>query len=206
MQTIEGFDFVSLKFNDDGVLESRPELDALIARANAGPATDAIFVAHGFRNDEGEATNLFTKFLTTFRAHLARRFQPLRAALRRGGYWPSKPFREVFDGERRHRGLRTPRSGVADAKSASKLKHDASRRSPKLERRSRCSQARGNSNAGRFIPSSLAARTCDARQDRGLPRIRRQSGSELLTDSALRRGHSRHRQRFGTIAGGVGRF
>ena len=140
MQTIEGFDFFSLKFNDDGVLASRPELDALIARASAGPATDAIFVAHGFRNDEGEATNLFTKFLTTFRAHLARpEFQAVarRRFVVAGVYWPSKPFREVFNGETAGtRGLQNPAQQMADAKvHLEDLKHDASpAQRPKIEK------------------------------------------------------------------------
>ena len=52
MQTIEGFDFFPLTFDAEGKLESRQEFDAFLARAKDGPATDAIFIAHGFRNDE----------------------------------------------------------------------------------------------------------------------------------------------------------
>ncbi len=58
MQTIEGFDFFPLKFDADGKLESRQEFDALISRVGEGPATDAIFIAHGFRNDENDASTL----------------------------------------------------------------------------------------------------------------------------------------------------
>jgi hypothetical protein len=55
MQIIERLRLFLLKFDDDGRLESRQEFDALTERANAGPAADAIFIAHGFRNDAGEA-------------------------------------------------------------------------------------------------------------------------------------------------------
>ena len=72
MQNIEGFDFGPLTFNDRGQLESRQEFDALVETAKAGPATDAIFIAHGFRNSVDDATTLYTHFLQTLRAHLSR--------------------------------------------------------------------------------------------------------------------------------------
>ena len=87
-------------------LESRQELDALTDRANTGPATDAIFIAHGFRNDATDATTLYTGFLKTFSAHLSRpEFQAVagRRFVVAGVYWPSKPFRESYDtGSGRH--------------------------------------------------------------------------------------------------------
>ena len=59
MQTIEGFDVFPLKFDADAKLESRPEFDALLSRVAEGSATDAIFIAHGFRNDEADAFGQF---------------------------------------------------------------------------------------------------------------------------------------------------
>lgn len=115
MRIIEGFDFFPLTFDDHGKLESRQEFDALTERANAGSATDAIFIAHGFRNDERDATTVYTKFLTTFRAHLSRpEFGDLaeRRFVVAGVYWPSKPFRESFgNGTGGTRGLHDPTHG-----------------------------------------------------------------------------------------------
>src|SRR5687768_8098549 len=71
MQMVEGFDFFPLTFDDRGKLKTARELTSLIARANSAPASDAIFLAHGFRNDESEATTLYNKFLKTFRAQLS---------------------------------------------------------------------------------------------------------------------------------------
>ena len=62
MRIIEGFDFFPLTFDDRGQLESRQEFDLLTDRAKTVPATDAIFIAHGFRNDVTDATTLYTAF------------------------------------------------------------------------------------------------------------------------------------------------
>src|SRR5438045_2382623 len=102
MQTIEGFAFFPLNFDDRGKLESRPALDALIEHATSADATDAVFFAHGFRNDAADATGLYTNFLRTFRANLSRpEFKAIAARqfVVAGVYWPSKPFRETFDGD-----------------------------------------------------------------------------------------------------------
>ena len=120
MQTIEGFDFFPLVFDKDGTLESENEFDGLIERARSAPATDAIFIAHGFRNDVGEATALYTKFLANFRAHLSTaQFKDIaqRRFVVAGVYWPSKSFRESFDDESEGtRGLQNPTLALADAK------------------------------------------------------------------------------------------
>ena len=70
MQTIERFDFFPLTFDAQGTLESRQEFDTFVTRAAS--ATDALLIAHGFRNDEGDATGLYTRFVNTFRGHLSR--------------------------------------------------------------------------------------------------------------------------------------
>jgi hypothetical protein len=100
MQKIEEFDFFHLAFDKDGALQSTAEFDQMKQHINSESATDAVFIAHGFRNDEQDATNLYTGFLKTFRAH--RTSPEFQAAL--GGrrivvaavFWPSKAFRETF--------------------------------------------------------------------------------------------------------------
>ena len=118
MPIIEGFDFFPLKFDDHGALQSQQEFDALSARA--GSATDVVFIAHGFRNDENDATGLYTRFLGTFKANLSRpEFSALanRQFVFAGVYWPSKPFRETYnEGLSGTRGLQNNSPTLADAK------------------------------------------------------------------------------------------
>ncbi|HEY6340520.1 MAG TPA: hypothetical protein VIY49_03435 [Bryobacteraceae bacterium] len=95
MSSIEGFDFFPLHFDKNGVLQGA--LDELQQRA--GAATDVIFIAHGFRNSEDDATGLYTKFLHNFQANLGR--PELKALAQRnyavaGVYWPSLAFQETF--------------------------------------------------------------------------------------------------------------
>jgi hypothetical protein len=96
MQSIQGFDFFSLNFDEKGALQSG-EFDAFTQRAAA--ATDAIFLAHGFRSNTSDATSLYTSFLTTFRGHLTRpEFQEVagRNFVVAGVYWPSLALPENF--------------------------------------------------------------------------------------------------------------
>ncbi|HMF74643.1 MAG TPA: hypothetical protein VK604_03180 [Bryobacteraceae bacterium] len=96
MKSIEGFDFFSLNFDEKGVLQGA-EFNELGQRAAA--ATDAIFLAHGFRNSADDATSLYTKFLQTFRGHLARpEFQEVagRKFVVAGLFWPSLQLPESF--------------------------------------------------------------------------------------------------------------
>src|SRR5438067_893734 len=101
MDTINGFDFIRLHFDAEGALEHQPELDELKQRAPQ--ATDAVLIAHGFRNDENDATGLYSRFLLTFRQHIATAFGAAlgqRRFIVAGVYWPSKAFSEDvrFDG------------------------------------------------------------------------------------------------------------
>lgn len=214
MQTIEGFDFFPLVFDKDGKLEGRDEFAAFVNHAGAGPATDAVFIAHGFRNDVGEATRLYTNFLENFRAHLTRPAFAGVAARRfvvAGVYWPSKAFRESFDdGAGGARALQNPTLAMADAKQQlEELKLDATpaqRRSldkaaallPKLEGNPRAQDA-----FVEHVLSVLSRSRLD--ETEGLPQIRRQSGSELLAklDAPAADGT---RGIFGSIAGKVGQF
>ena len=95
MESLAGFNFVRLHFDADGVLLDAPSFQEL---KTAG-ATDAVFIAHGFRNDENDATGLYDRFLTTFRSHLNGGAFPgvaSRKLVVAGVYWPSKPFKESF--------------------------------------------------------------------------------------------------------------
>ena len=102
MERIAGFDFFSLTYNDDGALKSPGDLEQLLQHADEVQATDAIFIAHGFRNDIQDATGIYTGFLTTLRDHLSHPRLAAALAGRRfvvgGVYWPSKAFRETFGG------------------------------------------------------------------------------------------------------------
>src|SRR3954449_10484259 len=99
MESVHGFDFFHLKFDGDGNLQTPQALAELKQRADAAGATDAILIAHGFRNDENDATGLYTEVLGTFRANLSRpEFQPSLGARKfvvAGIYWPSKSFPEA---------------------------------------------------------------------------------------------------------------
>lgn len=101
MESRQGFNFIRLHFNADGNLDQPSELDELKQQSGSTNATDAILIAHGFRNDENDATGLYDRFLTSFRdqlnagtvAGLAKRNYIVG-----GVYWPSKPFQESFAG------------------------------------------------------------------------------------------------------------
>ena len=103
MEQLQQFDFFPLKFDEDGKLQSLDTWQEFKARAGTSGATDAVFIAHGFRNDEGDARGLYSEFLRTFRANMAR--GPVAGSLsgRRfivaGVFWPSKAFRETFGEE-----------------------------------------------------------------------------------------------------------
>src|SRR5437868_9712526 len=99
MANIEGFDVFPLTFGDSGAPTNPADLQALLDSAGSTPATDAIFIAHGFRNDVNDATGLYTRFLHTLRGNLARpEFASLsdRRFVVGTIYWPSKTFSETF--------------------------------------------------------------------------------------------------------------
>ena len=218
MRVIEGFDFFPLTFDDHGKLESGKEFDALTDRAKTAPATDAVLIAHGFRNDEADATTLYTNFLTTFRANLARPEFGAVAARRfvvAGVYWPSKPFREMSDfGAGGTRELHDESRVTADSKAQLEdlKKHDASPdQRPKLEKAIKLLPTlEGNPKAqDEFVTLVLSLLDHSTRDEtEGLSQIRQRSGSELLARlSPSAAGGTRGiGDVFGTIAGGVGQF
>ena len=103
MESIHGFDFFRLKFDADGKLVGTQALTELKQRASAAGATDAVLLAHGFRNDENDAAGLYTRFLETFRQNLGRPELQDSLGSRRfivaGVFWPSKAFKEAFGGD-----------------------------------------------------------------------------------------------------------
>ena len=217
MQNIEGFDFFPLTFDDHGTLDPRTEFDALVERAKSAPATDAIFIAHGFRNDVGDATGLYTRFLQTFRAHLSRPELHDVAARRfvvGGVYWPSKPFRETFTEEASAtRGLRNPAEAMAEArKQLEELKAGASPAHrakldkaiallPKLEHDVKAQDE--------FVPLVLSILDHSKLDEtEGLPQIQKRSGSEVLAtlSPAPAEGSRGIGDAVGKVAGGVGQF
>jgi len=213
MQTIEGFDFFPLVFDRDGKLESQDDFDAFSARASDGPASDAIVIAHGFRNDVAEASSLYSNFLKNLKAHLGRpefREVASRRFVVAGVFWPSKAFREAFDDAAEGtRGLQNPTLAMADAKQQlEELKMDATpaqRRSldkaaallPKLER-----DPHAQDKFVELVLSVLSRSKLDKTE--GLPQVRKQPGSELL--ARLDAPADGTRGLFGSVAGKVGQF
>jgi hypothetical protein len=217
MQTIEGFEVFPLKFDAEGKLESRQEFDALLTRAEDGPATDAIFLAHGFRNDEADASGLYSRFLQTFRAHLSRpEFQTVAARrfVVAAVYWPSKPFRETYDAKAANtRGLQNPAEAMAAVEhQLDDLKQGASRaQRTKLEKAEALLPKLGGNAKKQDEFVALVLSIVDGSQldtTEGLPQIRKKKGSELLArlSDAPAEGTRGIGNLFSGIAGGVGTF
>ena len=216
MTTIDGFDFFPLTFDERGGPVSRAEFDAFRKRADT--ATDAVFIAHGFRNDVNQATRLYTTFLTTLRANLERpEFHAVagREIIIGGILWPSKPFRETFgdaalDGTR---GLldeasmmtavraRLEKLQEEDATPPQRAKLDkAIELLPALE-----ANPKAQDEFVALVLSLLDHSTLD--QTEGLPQIRRRKGSDVLARlGAAPAGTRGIGDVFGGIAGAVGQF
>ena len=216
MQVVEGFSFFTLTFDDHGALTSKAEFTALTDRTKTPAVTDAIFLAHGFRNDAADATTLYTHFLHTLRGNLAR--QEFRSIANRGFvvagvYWPSKPFREPSkDKTSGTRGLDEGRAAMASAKAQLEdLERDASpaHRKKLAKAITLLPTLEGNPKAQDEFVALVLSLLDRAPMDKteGLPQIKQRSGSELLTRlSAPAPGTRGIGDLFGSIAGGVGEF
>ena len=216
MRMSERFPLFSLTFDEDGSLQSQDEFDALIGRAKeAPPATDAIFLAHGFRNDIGDATLLYDTFLKTFRSHFMRpEFEDVAARryVVAGVYWPSKPFKEAYTGATR--GLPDDSRMMADVKKQLQdlKKHDATAaQRPKLEKAIRLlPKLEGNPKAQDDFVALVLSLVDDSPTDKteGLAQIRTRSGSELLArlGAGAPSGTRGIGGWFSGIAGSVGQF
>jgi hypothetical protein len=227
MRMIEGFAFFPLTYDEDGELENPDELDAMIARANAASkATDAIVIAHGFRNDANDATTLYAAFLKTFAANIARKeFKSLasRCFVVAGVYWPSKPFPETPSAETAGaRALKAPSRGARKAPPRSMAgakkqledfkKHDATpAQRKKLDKAIKLlPKLEGNLKAQDDFVELVLSLVKDSPADvtEGLQKVRRRSGSELLArlGGGAPSGTRGFGDFFGGIVGSVGQF
>ncbi len=97
METLGGFPFIALEYDNDGALKASA-LDVLHAHVRTSGTTDLLMIAHGFRNDATEARSLYERFLQNFSAHITRdELAPTLASrtyAAAGVFWPSKAFRE----------------------------------------------------------------------------------------------------------------
>jgi len=188
MATLAGFDFFPLNCDRDGRIETPGELQALTSGATGANATDAVFIAHGFRNDENDARDLYSGFLQTFRAHLDRpEFSGLKA--RRyvvcAIFWPSKTFRESF-GEGAVQGLDDAEAEKREIRR--RLEHlkatDArAEQRPKLQKAIDLLDTVDDHTAAQDEFVELVMSLLDGVQldpTEGLQRVRAQEGSRLL--------------------------
>jgi hypothetical protein len=105
MTTIASFPFFPLSYDADGKLTDDGQLTALSQHVTSNAATDVIFISHGFRNSEADATNLYSQFLTNLRTHLdSAEFKSLAPRKFAVGavFWPSKSFKEAGDSVEGH--------------------------------------------------------------------------------------------------------
>jgi hypothetical protein len=187
METISGFDFFRLHFDADGKLEQNQELGAL--KQGAAQATDAIFIAHGFRNDENDATGLYTRFLQNLRAQINGPFQATLGPRRfvvGGVYWPSKRFSEDVNFEGSAAGIEDEITGKEQVRAKLIDLRDTvacAEQKPRIDKAiALLDQVKGNTAAqDRFaddVLSLLDGSELDANE--GIDDIRAKSGSELL--------------------------
>lgn len=188
MLSVEGFQFFPLHCDGNGRMENPAELQALTDHVRSAGTTDALFIAHGFRNDENDAMGLYSEFLGTFRQHLDRpEFATVKA--RRfavcGIFWPSKAFKESF-----------AEGAVQGLDDGNAEKHDARRRleqmkatdasqeqRPKLTRAiSLLDSVEDNPAAQDEFVNLVLSLLDDSELDpaEGLQKVRSQDGSRLL--------------------------
>ncbi len=97
METLAGFDYIAMHYDGDGTPKSSA-LNELLAHVTHHGTTDVLLMAHGFRNDERDASSLYERFLTTFREHFTHPDLAPAMASRTfavgGVMWPAKAFSE----------------------------------------------------------------------------------------------------------------
>jgi hypothetical protein len=99
MENLNGFDFQAMHYDEHGNAQSGVEEFAQHVKKEK--VTDAIFLCHGFRNDENAARTLYGNFLKSFSANaslpaVAEQLSSRKFAVA-GVFWPSMIFRENFD-------------------------------------------------------------------------------------------------------------
>jgi hypothetical protein len=97
MDTIAELPFLKLGFDDKGVLEHRQQVAQLIDHISAAKPERLVVVSHGWRNDEGYATALYTELFTNVADCLKARGSP-RSSMPAvvGVYWPAMALPEEF--------------------------------------------------------------------------------------------------------------
>jgi hypothetical protein len=191
MAQLQGFDFFALRFDADGKLQNGDAWVHFKQQAQAGGATDAIFVAHGFRNDDNDAQTLYSEFLRTFRQNMGRSELGGAFAARKflvaGIFWPAKSFRESFgtDGG----GVLSADENSAELEAARQQLEELRDESCSPEQQAKIDEAiqllpalEGNvENQDQFVDLVLPL-VDDGELDptEGLQQIRAQAGSELL--------------------------
>jgi hypothetical protein len=187
MTSINGFDFYSLNFDGDGNLPNTN--DFLAFRQGAAAATDAVFIAHGFRNDVNDATTLYTNFLGTFRGHLARpEFQEIakRKYIVAGVFWPSKPLPESI-GAAGEGGTQAadPNAelGIVATQKLATLKELVPQKAAALDKASALVPLLESNPAAQDQFTALVLGVLDGSEldaTEGLPLIQQQKGSDML--------------------------
>jgi len=95
MDTIAGLPFLKLRFDDKGALEDRQQLANILGHIGSAKPARLAAISHGWRNDEHDATSLYTELFTNVAASLRARHAPqsqLPAVV--GVYWPSMALPE----------------------------------------------------------------------------------------------------------------
>jgi hypothetical protein len=192
MENVQGFEFHRLAFDAEGKPTHLPALDALAARAAA--ATDAIVIAHGFRNDEQEASRLYEDFLRTLRTHVSGPFQAElgpRRFLVAGVYWPSKAFDEGGADAGSAQGLddeRAAKDEVKETLEELKAEDACAQQRPRIDRAIRLlDSVKDDPGAQDDFVREVLSLLEDAELDptEGLDRFVSTSGSELLAKLAF---------------------
>jgi hypothetical protein len=188
METLHGFDFFPLTFDQDGRLTSQDEWNRLKARATA--VGDVMFIAHGFRNDERDAKTLYTEVLKNLRAHLASgdEFQALRARtpIVAGVFWPSKSFSEAEappEGGVQSAGSDDERARVRrELEALEAIVEDPADRARLREAIGLVDRLQGVDVQDQFVDLVLGTvRESQTDATEGLQRLKAQAGSELLS-------------------------
>ena len=192
MEVVHGFEFFPLTFDGDGRLTSQEEWNGLLARATS--VGDVMFIAHGFRNSERDAKWLYTEVLENLRAHVASRdeFQALRdrTPIVAGVLWPSKSFDEAdqpvdgvvqsADGDDERARVRRALAALA---SVVETPADRARLDQAVSLVDRLQDVGAQD---RFVDLVLGTvRESQADVTEGLPRVKAQAGSELLSKLTL---------------------
>src|SRR6188768_3537140 len=97
MNTLSGFDYIAMDYDDDGKPKSTA-LSDLVSHVKGNGITDVVLIAHGFRNDAQDASSLYQRFLANLRSHLSHAALSASLSPRKfavgGIFWPSKSFSE----------------------------------------------------------------------------------------------------------------